>query len=240
MLNIDFDFINSRLSSGMKLRFDVGTSTTMPNGFEWMKQDEKVFVIGIEPHPDHFSWVKNELKNSEYEDRCYLMEYAIDNVEVLTRKVFYGLDGPETGCSDKTLSGYNTGTSSLRKPKGKFINSIDKIYNVNVISLKQILDQINYDCIDHIKVDTQGNDLNVLKSLKEHIKNVLEIQSEYDSSGDYELANTGKDLDEFLSLNNFEKYEPILSYYKDDNDVWMYDVSDYKYRNTNLHHILNT
>ena len=232
MLKIDYDFINKKISSGFKLRFDIGTSTNMPNGFEWLKEDKKIFVIGIEPHPEHFTAVKNELKQSNYEDRCYLIEAAIDNVSYSTKKTFYGLDGPETGCSDKTLSGYDTGTSSLKKPKGRFTNSIKEIYNVNTISLKYILDHLDYGIIDYIKVDTQGNDLNVLKSLGCHIKNVLTIQSEYDSSGEYQNANTGYELDIFLSENNFEKYESVLCYYVDQNNNYMYDVADYKYQNT--------
>ena len=197
----------------------------------WLKEDEKIFVIGIEPHPDHFIAVKNELKRLNYEDRCYLIEVAIDNVSSPTKKIFYGLDGPETGHSDKTLSGYNTGTSSLKKPIGKFTNSIKQIYNVNTISLKYILDHLDYEVIDYIKVDTQGNDLNVLKSLGSHLKNVLDIQSEYDSSAEYQNANTGYELDTFLSENNFEKYESVLCYYVDQDNNCMYDVSDYKYQN---------
>lgn len=234
MLDIDFDFINSKLSPGLKLRFDIGTSTTMPYGIQWLEEDKNVFVIGIEPHPDHFVWVKEELKKSGYEDRCYLIEAAIDDVKVPTKKVFYGLDGPETGECDNTLSGYNTGTSSLKKPIGSLANSIEQVYNVNVISLKNILDRLNYFYVDYIKIDTQGNDLSVIKSLGHHIKNVMEIQTEYDSTPYYEFANSGEDLDNFLYENDFKKCEPVLWYFTDENNNQMYQISDYKYRNFKL------
>lgn len=227
MLDINFNFINQKLSSGYKLRFDIGTSYNIPYSLEWLREDEKIFVIAIEPHPKNFESSKKIIKDFGYNDRCYLIEAAVDDVNSIAKKVFYGLGGKETN--------YDSGTSSLRKPMGRFKDCIEQIYNVNVVSLKTILDNLEYDFIDHLKVDTQGNDLNVLKSLGDHIKKVIEIQSEYDSTGEYQFANSGKELDDFLIQNHFEKCEPILCYWTDENGNCMYDVSDYKYKNINFH-----
>lgn len=225
MKEIDFDFINKKLSSGLKLRIDVGLSTSMPHSMEWMQQNEDIFVIGFEPHPISFKSSQKFLNESNFKDRCYLIEAAVDNVDFPSKSVFYALDGPEAD--------YNVGTSSLKKPTGWLKNSVDQIYNVDVLSLKYILNNIDYDVIDYLKTDTQGNDLNVIKSVGEHIKNVLRIQSEYDSSGLYEFANTGQELDNFLFENGFEKTEPVLCYYYDnDSGNMMYDVADYIYKNT--------
>lgn len=226
MKMIDFSFINQKLSSGLKLRIDVGLSTCMPHSMEWLSEREDIFVIGFEPHPVSFESSKKCLSESGYSDRCYLIQAAISDVKELSKSVFYGLDGPETE--------YNIGTSSLKKPKGRFKNSVDEVYNVNVLPLSYVLDRINYDVIDYIKTDTQGSDLEVLKSLGSHIENVLRIQSECDSSSDYESANTEEELSNFLSNNNFAKYQPVFYYYQDENGNWMYQIIDYKYANTKL------
>ena len=226
MLNIDYDYINQKLSLGYKLRFDVGTSHNIPHTLDWMKADENIFVIAIEPHPKNFLSSKKIINEHGYGDRCYLIEAAIDNVSNIAKKVFYGLGGKETQ--------YDSGTSSLKKPIGRFKDCVEEIYNVDVLSLKIILDRLNYSFIDYLKVDTQGNDLNVIKSLGDHIKRVCEIQSEYDSTGEYQFANTGEELDTFLAENQFDKYDSILCYYNDENGNCMYSVSDYKYKNLNL------
>lgn len=216
---INFDYINQKLKSGFKLRFDIGLSNDMPNSLEWLEKDEDVFVVGIEPHPNNFQCCKELIDNSKFKDRCFLIESAIDDVENTDKKVFYGLGGPETN--------YDAGTSSLRKPIGRFKNSIKEVYNVNVISLNYILDNLEYHLIDLIKTDTQGNDLNVLKSLKEHIKKVIYIHSEYDESSDYKNANTGSELDDFLLKNNFEKYDVVYQPLRENK------IEDCKYKNLN-------
>lgn len=216
---IDFGFINQKLSSGMKLRFDIGLSSNMPNTINWLESNSNVFVISIEPHPNNFLACQNYVNNSSIKDRCYLIEAAVDNVDEPTQKVFYGLGGPATG--------YDPGTSSLKKPKGRFVDSVDNVYNVDVISLRYILDNIQYDYVDLLKTDTQGNDLSVLKSLGNHLNRVYDIYAEYDESNDYEDSNTGEELDQFLFDNNFEKYESIVAPSRNNK------VEDCRYKNIN-------
>lgn len=216
---IDFGFINQKLSSGMKLRFDIGLSSNMPNTINWSESNSNVFVISIEPHPNNFLACQNYVNNSSIKDRCYLIEAAVDNVDEPTQKVFYGLGGLATR--------YDPGTSSLKRPKGRFVDSVDNVYNVDVISLRYILDNIQYDYVDLLKTDTQGNDLSVLKSLGNHLNRVYDIYAEYDESNDYEDSNTGEELDQFLFDNNFEKYESIVAPLRNNK------VEDCRYKNIN-------
>jgi FkbM family methyltransferase len=217
-LDIDFDYISQKLKSGLKLRIDVGLSCDMGRSRRWINFDNNVFVIGIEPHPENCSSLKNLLSNTKGGDRFYLIESAIDDVEHPTSKEFYGFGW--------NVWPNNPGCSSLLKPIGRFENSTEKVYNVDVISLKSILDKIDYEFIEVLKTDTQGNDLNVIKSLGEHIQNVVFIDSEYDESDDYENANTGEELDIYLKENNFKKYQMVLQPTRD------MMVEDTRYVNT--------
>ena len=192
---IDYDIINKKIASGLKLRIDVGLSFNMPNSIQWLN-DPNVYVIGIEPHPGNFEFCCSNLETLHTGDRCYLIEAAISNVSEPREQDFYGLSG-------------DAGTSSLCKPTGRFKDRIDRVYTVETISLSDILDNIKYERIDVLKTDTQGNDLNVMKSAGDHLKNVDFIYAEYDESDDYENANTGPELDEYLEEMGFECYDRI-------------------------------
>ena len=193
---IDYELINEKLKSGLKLRFDVGLSFNMPNATKWLNDDPNVYVIGIEPHPNNFKSCCSHLETLDAGDRCYLIEAAISNVGESSEQDFYGLSG-------------DPGTSSLCRPIGRFENLVDRIYSVETVSLASILDNLNYKKVDVLKCDTQGNDLNVLKSAGDHLKKVDFIYAEYDESEDYENANTGEELDKFLEDSGFECYDRI-------------------------------
>ena len=193
---IDYELINEKLKSGLTLRFDVGLSFNMPNATKWLNDDPNVYVIGIEPHPNNFKSCCSHLETLDAGDRCYLIEAAISNVGESSEQDFYGLSG-------------DPGTSSLCRPIGRFENLVDRIYSVETVSLASILDNLNYTNVDVLKCDTQGNDLNVLKSAGDHLKKVDFIYAEYDESEDYENANTGEELDKFLEDSGFECYDRI-------------------------------
>ena len=211
---IDYELINEKLSSGLTLRFDVGLSFNMPNASKWLSDDSNVYVIGIEPHPGNFKSCCSHLETHHAGNRCYLIEAAISNVAKETDKDFYGLTG-------------DPGTSSLCRPIGRFENLVDRVYTVETVSLASILDNIEYDRIDVLKTDTQGNDLNVMKSAGDHLKNVDFIYAEYDESDDYENANTGEELEKFLEDSGFECYDRI--YVAERNGK----LVDCEYRNVN-------
>ena len=211
---IDYELINEKLKSGLTLRFDVGLSFNMPNATKWLRDDPNVYVIGIEPHPGNFKSCCSHLETLDAGDRCYLIEAAISDVGESRDQDFYGLSG-------------DPGTSSLCRPIGRFENLVDRVYSVETISLASILDNLNYKRVDVLKSDTQGNDLKVLKSAGDHLKNVDFIYAEYDESEDYENANTGEELDKFLEESGFECYDRI--YVAERNGK----LVDCEYRNVN-------
>ena len=211
---IDYELINEKLKSGLTLRFDVGLSFNMPNATKWLRDDQNVYVIGIEPHPNNFKSCCSHLETLDAGDRCYLIEAAISNVGESREQDFYGLSG-------------DPGTSSLCRPIGRFENLVDRVYTVETVSLASILDNLNYEKVSVLKTDTQGNDLKVLKSAGDHLKNVDFIYAEYDESEDYENANTGEELDKFLEESGFECYDRI--YVAERNGK----LVDCEYRNVN-------
>lgn len=61
-------------------------------------------------------------------------------------------------------------------------------YIVNVRTLKSIIEENNLEIIDYLKIDTQGNDINVVKSCGELVKNIKLIQMECVSSHDKNIV----------------------------------------------------
>jgi FkbM family methyltransferase len=195
---------------------DIGLSHNMPFSMEWLNTNSDIFVIGIEPNRNNFASCQNHLSKSSHKERCHLIQAAVSDVDSPTKDTFYALT-------------VDSGTSSLHKPKGRFSNNIESTYEVDVISLSYLLDNISYKVIKHLKTDTQGNDLSVIKSLRSHLKNVMDIYSEYDESEDYETANSGEELERFLLDNNFERYEYIYG-----NGQRPEKITDVRYANLNF------
>jgi len=191
--------INLYLNNGYNMRIDVGLSYNAPYLIKWVKTNKKNIVVGFEPHPLSFQNLEIKIKNfpKETRDRIFIFNCAISNIGAPTSQKFFSTGSPNTDI--------DPGSSSLLKPIGLFNNSIVETFNVNVISLDYFLNKVNYKVIEFIKIDTQGNDLAVIKSLKSHILKVYMIQAERDCTDYYDKAASGSELDEFMLHNNFKQ-----------------------------------
>lgn len=200
--NVDFDFINSKLKNGTKFRIDIGTSICSPVTKFWFDNiDENIFVIGIDPNPDCYEgqniWnskitnIKSAFEGHPKSDNYYHLCCAIDNVEKPEKCDFY-------------RTTVNVGCSSLLKPKlENFIGcQLQDIIKVDTISMKYLLDKIEYDKIEMVKIDAQGKDLDIVKSFKEHLKNVVYLDVEGDTTRQYENApNNSQIINQILALD---------------------------------------
>lgn len=197
------------------LFIDVGLAIDAPNTSSWLINHRDAFVVGIEPSPVNIAVLKKgRLPNVSFpylcldddavilnnkvvdkiDKRLCVLEVAIDNVEEPTEADFYLTDERNTGCS------------SLLKPTHKLGLEVKEVLKTPVISLKHILDSLMPDRFSHVtflKTDAQGKDLDVVKSCKEHLKNVLMVQMEVFTNGQYEGEQTLEDINKFMISNNF-------------------------------------
>lgn len=202
-----------------RLFIDVGTAIDAPNSAAWLLDYKEAFVIGIEPSPINAEILKkgrphvdnlpylcldagyavlNDQKK-EIGGRFQLLECAIGNVEDPTLLPFYLTNKINTGCS------------SLLKPTSKLdlifgTSCLDKVCNVPVISLKDVLDNIPFEefgYVTYLKTDCQGTDLEAVKSCKKYLKRVLLIQMEVRTDGQYEKEQSIEDIDSFMQSSGF-------------------------------------
>jgi|TARA_R110000824_G_scaffold28258_2_gene95158 hypothetical protein len=197
------------------LFLDVGLSIDAPNSALWLVRDSKSFVIGVEPSPENTAILKkgrpptvsypylclnenaiirNGTKLNTVDNRFCLLQYAIDNVSAPSSAPFYMTDDRNTGCS------------SLLKPTDKLGLDIKQIYQTPVVSLKTILDNVSFlkfKYITLLKTDTQGKDLDVIKSCGEYLDKTLIIKMEVRTNGQYEDEQKVEDIIKFMKDKNF-------------------------------------
>tara|TARA_Y100001936_G_C16078493_1_gene675862 strand:+ start:1540 stop:2160 length:621 start_codon:yes stop_codon:yes gene_type:complete len=107
-------------------------------------------------------------------------------------------------------------------------------YDVECVRLDTFMDEENLTEIDVLKVDAQGHDLDVIKSLGDKLKNVKQIIAEV-SITDFDLYENGCKKDEmfeFMETNNFSVFRSELQthdqelnvYFRNNNFSEFFDV----------------
>ena len=97
------------------------------------------------------------------------------------------------------------GCSSFLKPVSL---EIDRIELVNVFKLDTILEHFPYNripYIEHLKIDAQGTDFNVVKGVKNNLSRILFVTLEIDTANYVGSNQSEKEVNEFFRLNGFHR-----------------------------------
>jgi FkbM family methyltransferase len=159
-------------------------------------QDKNNFVISVEPIP----YLANNLKN---------LESNHSNLKVINCAIS-DEDGEQTFYINEPHC-----TSSLKKfndeVKNKWPNKLnykEKII-VKTIKLSTLIEELSLqnEIISFLKIDTQGSDLDVIKSSEKYLSNIKEIKCETfitDKNNDLYIDESKSDeVIEFMNQNNF-------------------------------------
>lgn len=209
-IDVNYQIINKNLKEGKKLRIDVGTSISAPVTRHWFKNLNDIFVIGIEPNPEcvekenywqnEFFSIKNVFKNHPQKNFYYHIIGACDDVVCLQKKNFYVTKG-------------NVGCSSLLEPIYENLNKhgsqFDKMLEVEVFPLCELLKNLEFDFIELIKIDAQGKDLDIVKSLKQYIDKVCYIDLEDDSTYFYKNSPNQEEILSYMNNCGFKLYDTL-------------------------------
>lgn len=209
-----------------QLKIDVGLSYNAPYSQLWMRENKDRFVIGFEPnlesvgsiltgyHSQNNSNPKRLRLDTKYiNNQFYLIPCAIDNVKELSYLDFYSTKN-DVGCS------------SLYQPVDP--NWINTKTTVPCISLSMFLDLIDWNrfqYIEHIKVDAQGNDLRVIKSIDKYFPKIVYITVESGNERDVykcdkkDSGHSHQELIKYMSDNNFNLINNIPLYPNDNQDL---------------------
>lgn len=182
-----------------QIKIDVGLSIAAPNSALWLENLPGRIVFGFEPNPEN---VRELLTNNIWRRG----QYHYLNLKYLNKR-FFLFNAAIDNCLPQLKAFYMTrddpGTSSLIRPK-KF--KIKKQILVPCFRLADFLALIPWDkfhYIEHIKTDTQGNDLRVLQSAGDYLsKRVVFVTAECTANG-YVLTQTKAGLDAFMKKQGF-------------------------------------
>ena len=209
--DVDWDYINSKLKEGLKVRIDVGTSINAPVSKWWADSFDDRFIIVIEPNPD--CWYKENL-HPRLQTYMNVPKVFEDNPNV--HGIFGGCDNvTELVEKDFNIMGYHQGNSSFLKPHGGVIRNeekdivVERVEKIEVFSLGMLLDKLDYEYVELLKTDAQGKDLDIVKGLGDHDERVLHMDCENDVTNQYEGAGSYGDLMSYASGIGFKKYAEL-------------------------------
>jgi FkbM family methyltransferase len=194
-----------------KIVFDVGAnngSSSVPLAIE----NPTYLVFAFEPTTEMIEVIKSKI-------------VGLENYVIVPKAV-----SDYNGTAEFNVAGnWDWGCSSLlkfsRKSQtdwpGRTDFHVTYKLNVDVIRLDTFIEENGITKIDHLHIDTQGSDLNVMKGLGEYLHTVTEGKLEAGTSDDilYEGQNKLNDCVKFLLLNGF-KIVDVNS-----NDVFCHEVN---------------
>ena len=193
-----------------RVLFDIGTSYNAPHSEVWTRGNDDVFVFAFEPNPTCI----NAVKSGKWEGKSYAPsdqpDYRLD-INLLGKQVYLietALSSCEPRYSDFYCTTDDPGCSSLYKPS---INSPIKVgekIKVPTFSLKELFELFPWDrfpFIEHVKIDAQSADYDILLGMGEYIKKILYISVETNTAGHYNNPDENPyRLKEYIESNGFE------------------------------------
>lgn len=184
------------------IRLDIGLSYCAPNSAIWLNENPDTFVIGVEANKyacntimtNGFKANQKKLAFLFPHQNFILLNFALDNVIEKTTKPFYHMSG-------------DVGVSSLLKPTDALGDSIRELSDVGVIPLSYILEKIDwnrFEYIELVKIDTQGKDLDIIKSSGKYLDKIVYLNCEINTFNHYEDNPKPDEYNNYLFSNGFE------------------------------------
>jgi FkbM family methyltransferase len=155
---------------------DVGVNQGQMKQFLDIVLKTPSFFVGIEPNTELIQTNKYDV----------MFDYAIDDVESPEKRTFYINEDSDCSSLLKMKDDIITHDINERNNEDKWyiprnINNIRESKEVTVTSLKNVLDTIpkfQTELIHLLKVDVQGVDIRVIKSMKEYLDNTIFVMVE--------------------------------------------------------------
>jgi FkbM family methyltransferase len=174
--------------SFQRVSIDVGMAFNAPNTSEWVK-NPSMFVLGFEPNPTNLRYLHmphEQIKpppNYPYAMPTYWLDskYIGTQVQIFPFALSY-----EMGTTDFYCTSNDPGTSSMYKP---LYFGLESKVTVKKRTLSSVLawfpwDRIPY--IDHLKIDAQGHDFEILLGSLSYLERIAYINVEMYALNQYE------------------------------------------------------
>lgn len=159
-----------------RILLDIGTSYNAPHAQVWTKETEDTCVFAFEPNPFNIECLKQgKWIGSSWQHPLQL------NADNLNKRVFLiesALSDGKPRYTDFYCAEEDPGTSSVYEPT--YISVKEKV-QVPLITLKDFFDLFPWDkilFIEHIKIDAQSSDFDIIRGMGKYIEKVLYLSVE--------------------------------------------------------------
>jgi hypothetical protein len=180
-----------------RVKIDVGTSINAPNSEYWLEDETNLCVFGFEPDPFNVEHVKTcpekiwpvHLNTDRINNTFFLVETALTDKEPQMMKFYCTAE--DSGCS------------SLYKPTRFALR--DEV-EVPAIQLKHFFELFPWDripYIEHLKIDAQNSDFDIIKGAGDYLKNVMFISVECTTDTQYENPLVSSDMKKYIEDQGF-------------------------------------
>ena len=195
-----FKFTNGYLEipeNMQHLKIDVGLSENAPQSQQWISSDSNTFVFGFEP----ISLSRRSIESGNSRWPTKLDPKFIGPRIALVPCALFSRHIP--GGMDFNVTEGDPGCSSLLTPVNFEVAYKE---HVEVWTLEDFVSLINpkrFPIIDHLKIDVQGSDFEVIKGIGRTFARFLAITVEIDISGYKETTNDYVKIYKFMHRRGF-------------------------------------
>tara|TARA_B100001027_G_scaffold89806_1_gene61599 strand:- start:1705 stop:2466 length:762 start_codon:yes stop_codon:yes gene_type:complete len=184
--------------------FDVGAFNGL-DGIALALQNQKVMIHAFEANPSMIKIIKSNKKKIEDFLGKKILNFKVNNYAVSDKNAFLKLNialNPTVSSLHKFSKEINKTWPGYSELHFKYIKQV----KVKAITLKKYCEKNGVKKINYLHIDTQGNDLKVLKGLKDYIyiveKGVLEAAVNKKKAL-YQNSNTINQIKKFLKSNKY-------------------------------------
>lgn len=192
---------------------DIGASNGVKS-LVWARKFPKAKIYAIEPHLSFFNQLD---KQSKQYPNMTCFQLAISNKN--GKRPFYVSKDP--ACSS-LLPFVRENMKKWRCPPGRSQFQTSEIVEIETKTLKQFLQEQRLKVVDLIKIDAQGHDLEILKSLGNYIQYIKEITCEVQITNFelYKDQSKKQDLLDFMEKNGFSIFKTKRWSYGQEENIW--------------------
>jgi FkbM family methyltransferase len=192
-----------------RVSLDVGMAFNGPNTSEWVKNPE-MFILGFEPNPTNLRYL-----HMPFEERKPPANYPYDAPQYWLDSRFIGKQvqifpfalSNETGQTDFYCTTNDPGTSSMYKPTRFGLEAKVIVPKHTLSSVLVNFPWHTIPFIDHLKIDAQGHDFEILLGALSYLDRIAYINIEMSVEGQYEdVQNKFPLMNILLQSQGFRPY----------------------------------
>lgn len=186
------------------IKLDIGLSYNAPHSQHWLTQENNIIVFGFEPNPDAVKEIK---KGAVKRHPAHGQPLDVKHIGNRFFMVPCALGTSKSGKVRFFVTKEDCGCSSVYEP---IEFQVEKIIDVPMFSLSDFFDIFPFDThpiIEYIKIDTQGADLDILKSAGNYLKDhVIYITVEAENGQYKNTANSLEEIEKYMIAMGFIRF----------------------------------